>query len=665
MAFALAFGVLAAGACGAHFWLDSGELGAAGYELGVMHPPGTPGLVLLLRAAACVPLGSLGFRMALVGCALGAAAVTLVGLVLARHGASLALRWGTAAWVLTGLTFVRQCRVVEVYPLAAALLMVTVWGFDPKIAREHRTGPRLIGTFAAVWATWCFGDLRLALVPLVLVAWWMDVRRGRPWARWAPPVVVMACAVLAVLPLASVTGPWMDWGNPQTIDRLWAHLQADSIRGAFANEILPASAALWQVNAMDAVARLAEDLGGPGLVVAAMALVLQVWTRPWARRAPTRADRQIAVGLGWLVAVQVLYVVGINPMGGADRQTGMVLAPLAALAVGRVAAGWLAPRPRLAWGILPLAGTLALGPALLVSVPDGPVTRSWGPHAWTRGALAQLPPGALLLTQSDDLAAGVAYATLVEGARPDLVVAPAQHLHKEAPEATGRRRAPWLAARTARSERARVEAAIVDHAGTAALEHPATTIMARVRFWSDLGAVPLAIAGSDEVPRRPSVSDEIAHWLPRLPSSLDRRRLAIALSQRARGLARVEGDGAGAVAMLEASVRYVSDEHASTWVTLAALRDRMGDRAGAVALTRRALALEPTRSVALTNLALYLARSPATHAEALTLAARAVQLRPWRKDVWERLAQVRALMGDDPGAAEARDRAAASNAEHR
>ena len=37
---------------------------------------------------------------------------------------------------------------------------------------------------------------------------------------------------------------------------------------------------------------------------------------------------------------------------------------------------------------------------------DQAVTRSWAPHAWTTAALAQLPPGTLLLTQSDDLSAG-------------------------------------------------------------------------------------------------------------------------------------------------------------------------------------------------------------------------------------------------------------------
>lgn len=662
VAFALAFAWLSIGASPAHFWLDSGELSAAGHELGVVHPPGTPGLVLLLRMSAWLPLGTIGFRMALVDCALGAAAVVLVGVVLARHGASRPLRWGAAAWVLAGLTFGRQCRVVEVYALATALMMVALWGFDPAIERARRTGPRLLGTFAAVWAAWSFGDLRLALAPPVIIAWCIDLRRGRAWARWAPLCVVTASAMLVALPLASVTGPWMDWGDPQTAGRLWSHLQAESIREGFADEILPASAAMWRLNAGEAIARLSEDLGAPGLVLATAALVLQAWTRPW-RGSPDartrRVDRAIALGLSWIVAVEAFYIVGINPMGGVDRQTGIVLAPIAALLVGRVLATWLSGRPRLGWAILPLTGAVTIGPALLVSAGDVAVTRSWGPPAWTRGALAQLPPGSLLLTQSDDLSAGLAYASVVEGARPDLVFAPAQHLHKPAPEVEPRRRAPWDAAAAATTEHERIEAAIAAHVGVVALEHPTQGVMARVRFWSDRGAVPLAIGASSgeptAIPFRPDPVDSIAHWLPRLPTDLDRRRLAIALAQQARGRIKVEGDAVGAMRILELVVQQV--EYPSALVALAALRDRFGDAPAAIALTRRALELEPGRSVALTNLALYLARDPSTRAEALALAERAAALRPWRSDVWERLADVRMANGDAQGAQDARERA--------
>lgn len=647
----VAFAYLALGCSSAHHWLDSGELAAAAWDLGVMHPPGFPGLGLLLRAATVVPLGSLGFRMALVSAALGALCIGLLVAILRRRGVGLPLAAGAAAWVLAGLTFVRQARVIEVYTLSAALLMLALWGLDPEVPGPRRTGRRLVGVAASVWAAWSFGDLRLALVPLVIVMWWRARKAGRAWTRWAPVVVAAASLVVLAIPLASASGPAFDWGNPDGARALWDHVMARSIRDAYDAEILPASAALWALHAGAAFGRLAEDLGPPGVVAFALALGRAWWVGP----------RREVAAVSWIVAVQLLFAIGINPMGGADRQTGLVLGPLAALVVATQLHAWLADRP---WGrllTLPLVGTVLVVPAALKSVGDGPITQSWGAHAWTRGALAQLPPRALLLTQSDDLAAGVAAARALEGARPDVVALPAQHLHKgpaEAAEADPMQAPIWAAVAGASSEAATIEAAITAHAGAVALEHPGAGIFAPVRFWSDAGELPLRIADpAGSVPRSRSVPDVVEGWLLRLPTAEDRRRLGVALADLARAHVRIDGDLPRATALLQLSLSQVDPEHASALVTLGALLRRAGAREDAIVLTREALAIEPGRSVALTNLALFLSEEPEGHAEALALAERAAALRPWRADVWARLAEVRTRAGDAEGAAAARARA--------
>src|SRR5690606_9215063 len=121
--------------------------------------------------------------------------------------------------------------------------------------------------------------------------------------------------------------------------------------------------------------------------------------------------------------------------------------------------------------------------AALRSVDDATTTRSWGPHAWTRGVLAQLPPRSLLLMQSDDLAAGVSAARALEGARPDLVALPAQHLYKggaEAALADAREAIVWTAVAPAKTERDRIVAAIASFPGPVALEHPGSGIFSGV-----------------------------------------------------------------------------------------------------------------------------------------------------------------------------------------
>lgn len=646
------------GASPAGFWLDSGELGAAGYDLGVAHPPGAPGLLLLLRVATLVPLGSLGFRMALVSCALGAMAVGLVVAVLQRRGADAVLATIAGLWVLAGLTFVRQGRVVEVYALAAALFMVVLWGLDPAVPEAKQTSRRLVAVSAATWAAWCFGDLRLSLGPLLLVLWVRAWRARAPWARWAPVVAAHASLVILALPLASTGGPELDWGDPDTLHAMIDQLSARSIRDAFADEILPASWSLWGLNGRAALARIAQDLGAPGLVVAAVCLGLGMRRQP---TVPRSVHIGVALAVTWLVAVQLLYVVGINPMGGADRQTGLLLAFLAALVVGDALRRWLRDRGRLRWAVLPLSTTVLLLPPLLESVPDLAVTRSWAPHAWARAALEQLPPGALLLTQSDDLAAGVVAARMLEGARPDVIAVPAQHLYRPTPDAAAadpRRAVIWEAAHRADDEVGRIQAAIAAHAGPVALESPRAGLFAAVPWWSERGRLPLGVAGPGSRALGPVVPPtEVAAWLPRLPTAEDRHRLAVALANWARAEVQQGGSIGAAGAALELSLTEVDDRHASALVTLAALRDRVGDHAGAIALTRRALELEPGRHAALTNLALYLAREPSTMDEAVEVAERAVSLRPWKADGWARLAKVRAAAGDGDGAIAAQARA--------
>src|ERR1700712_3346573 len=68
--------------------LDAGELGGAAFALGVPHPSGFPLDMLLLRASAAWPLGSLAFRQNLCVSWLAAAAVSCIayaGLRLARQ----------------------------------------------------------------------------------------------------------------------------------------------------------------------------------------------------------------------------------------------------------------------------------------------------------------------------------------------------------------------------------------------------------------------------------------------------------------------------------------------------------------------------------------------------------------------------------------------------
>jgi tetratricopeptide (TPR) repeat protein len=651
----LAFVFLLIGASPAHFWLDSGEIAAAGAELGIMHPTGVPGYVPLLHLATLLPIGSLGFRMAVMSSACMAGAVGLLVALLDRRGVHWALLWCVGLWLPLALTLARNGRVVEIYAFGSLLLAATAWGFDPILAEPERSSRRLVGTIAAVVGVWGFGDLRLALLPAVVLVWVFAWRRREPWSRWAPPIVVVASLVVLTLPLSSARGPVTDWGDPQTLASIWDHVQARSIRESFAVRLQGMGMRAWSLELRLVVERLAEDLGPFGLLLAAAALLFGL-TRPLRNAVPlglvpavhrralaSEPDYRLLLAAGWLVVIELVYAVAINPMGGRDRQTGAALVWVAALVIGLAIHRWTLERPPLRAVVLPLLICALWIPSGWTSVADLPNTRSWAPHAWTRAALASTPTDALVLTQSDDLSAGILAARVLEGARPDLVALPAQHLYREPSEwqlADPRRARVWRAAGNAEGESARVIAALSSWRGPIALESPGTAVLVGIDLPGG-GEPPLwhtpELASDDEDPVRAAID----RWQGELVTALDRERLADALALAIHADFARSPESPLRWLQAERGYRRILDEvladHPRSLVGLAAIRDRFGDTDEAITLTRAALERDPERPTAIANLALYLSREPATLDEARELAELAVELAADLPSTWKRL----------------------------
>src|SRR5690606_29402368 len=161
--------------------------------------------------------------------------------------------------------------------------------------------------------------------------------------------------------------------------------------------------------------RLVEDLGPFGLLLAVAALLfglarpLSLAAREGEGARPSAHlddDHRLLRWLAWIVIVELGYAIAINPMGGRDRQTGLALALVAALALGLAVHRTAERRPPLRWVALPLLACALWIPAGFESLADARVTRSWAPHEWTREVLARTPTDALVLSQSDDLSGG-------------------------------------------------------------------------------------------------------------------------------------------------------------------------------------------------------------------------------------------------------------------
>ena len=670
-------------------WFDAGEIAAEGAALGLLHPPGAAGFLPLAHLATALPLGPLGFRIALVSAVFGAACVSLTTAIWSRRGASLGLCIVGAAWLCLGSSFARQARVAEVYTFGAFLVAATAWGFDPAVPESRRLHYRGLGTLAAVTGAWAFGDLRLALGLPIAVGWAWALHRRQAWARLAPTWVVMASLPALALAFAEPSLPGLnEVGRPDAAGRWWAWIDATVRRGAepgagfSALHGVPgldggaASAGFraWLHHAARSLEALAEDLGPLGPLLAFVAVVERVRPLGGIAKADAigRADRRLVSGVALIFLLELAYAVVVHPSGTEGRETGMIAAWCCVLVVGTSAAARLPGRGRMQFAVLPLVASLCVLPAALMSVGDARVTRSWGPHAWTARVFDAVEPGALVLVHGGELAAGWRALHGLEGVRPDISVVASKAVVRAGlqPGASGvdgvgepstdpRLSAAWRAAESACGGREGLRAFVQHWEGPVYVESPGLDA-ARI-FEADLRTPPplgRLVEATRARPPEPLGPDELRvvleHALDRgletMPTVQDRRRLAAAVSARVRAWLRVAPETPETLATAQDVYRDLLArtrlELPSTLVSLGALEARAGRHDEAIRITRRALELEPGRRLALLNLALYLGRSEAGREEARQLLERAAELHPDDAATWRRLAELCETSGD-------------------
>jgi hypothetical protein len=602
---------------------DAGELGTASFVLGVPHPTGFALDMLLLRLAALLPLGNVAWRQNAMVALIGAAALGLLfdltvrvagraGIAAGRGGQAGALlaTAGLACWP----TFLGSALAVEVY--CTALLLVALAGHG---ALRGGRGAVLVvpalGLAAGAHVTAAMMILPIAAALLLSVP-----AGGRLRLLRAGLPAAAACAlVIAYLPLASLRDPVMDWGDPESPRALLAHLTAARIRSSFGGEMLGGD--------REAVARMLGQVAelwplfAPALLGLGLAL---------------RRARGLALFLLLLLLGDLGYAVWIHPMGIGARQVGHLLAAVLALFSGLGAAallhfGWRRPALRLAAGL----AVFVLCISMAARVPPGDFLDRCTPAELngSGGPLAALPPRAVLICWSDEVCGASLFAVHVEQVRPDLSVAPAQHLWdptvlRRLRGLPGLQRLPW-----------RLSAPPVDRRRQAARE--AVRALAgrpgpRPLFWeTDTPLLDAGLGGAVEVSGVAPflrIAEQRSEEPVRQVSPGDPVQQMDALRQ-----ARLPG---GARAGEPARIAWAQ---AYERVGRGALRS--GSVEQATRAMGRSVELTPLRAVAWTNLAVALQDSGEPRAAEAAL-RRAIGLEPARPTAWVNLARFTLARGD-------------------
>ena len=233
--------------------------------------------------------------------------------------------------------------------------------------------------------------------------------------RWVGLAVVGMLPYL-YLPIAANRASYHVWGQPDSFARLWDHFWGVAIQRAFGDEMLNASGPRFVWALEQFFGQILSDFGVLLLLALVGAIVL-------ARR--KRAVFLMTLGFG---VVDCLYAVVINPMGLADLQNGVTTYVVLALWLG-VATQWIAAAvaERRQWGVTlrgAILGAFLVTTALLSMVSMEAERRTfvgqWAAEDLAFEALQPAPGGALVLTDSEELAAARLYIVGVGCLRPDL-----------------------------------------------------------------------------------------------------------------------------------------------------------------------------------------------------------------------------------------------------
>lgn len=427
-------------------FIDAGELAAVAHTWGIAHPTGYPLFTLLAGLWALLPIGSGIFRLnvfaaVLAASAAGVAVQFFYELLRAprlppaakvqsrKKGTGSAaparppeaedpvnLKAAAAAGLLLtfGGTYWRTALSIEVYALHILMLALVLWSAARMLflsaddARALRR--RMMITAVLLGLSFSNHMSTVFLLPALLVT--LLVIHGRAAGFWKS--VLLSAAAFAIgllpylyLPLRAAAHPFLNWGNPVTMENLIRH-----VSGKQYSVWMFSSAEAWGKQFTYALEAFGRDLVWLALLPAVLGLA-----------AAFRRDTRLGLFLLLLFLTCLVWAAGYDIL---DIDSYFLLGFF-------VLAGWTAfGLRRLAhWNVLRGAGVLR-DPLLLGAIALIPLLTQFdrvsqsGNHLvedYTHNMYASLAPEALVISfQWDFWVSASYYFQRVEGLRRDMIV---------------------------------------------------------------------------------------------------------------------------------------------------------------------------------------------------------------------------------------------------
>lgn len=204
------------------YWLDSSEFAAAGFELGIPHPPGHPLFVLLAKLATLIPFGTIAFRVHILCAATLSTALAIGGWVALRlwgRGALVAIL-ATIPAAATSMPFWFHGVRAEVYSLHLLLASAIVAQTVVLITKPRLAHFGILG-FVTGLSLANHHYLTAFMAPGVLLLLLTAKRSRKMFARGLVPAcigVLVGVLPYLLVPLRSGTLPTVRWGQGHTAE---------------------------------------------------------------------------------------------------------------------------------------------------------------------------------------------------------------------------------------------------------------------------------------------------------------------------------------------------------------------------------------------------------------------------------------------------------------
>jgi tetratricopeptide (TPR) repeat protein len=227
---------------------DSGELITAAYTLGIAHPPGYPLYSLLGKLFTLIPFGSIAWRVNLMSAFFASATITityffilgLTGSILAAVAAPLILAFAPFFWNLAVIAEVFQLNI-----FFAALTIYLLWLW------KEKKDFRLLLLFTFIYGLSFTNHHTMALLApgFVYFVWITDKNIYLKLKNW---LILGGCFMLGLtpylyLPIRSLANPYIDWGDPQTLERFINVITRRHFGSLRLDPALPQAAYTWEM----------------------------------------------------------------------------------------------------------------------------------------------------------------------------------------------------------------------------------------------------------------------------------------------------------------------------------------------------------------------------------------------------------------------------------